>query len=167
MKPTGGVDGRPVRPVLGRPTPCDPGSFVVTTDDGVIFSCIRAPLGFGSERRWILRDSRSRRYVGPPAESDCSPWAVQGLIARWWRSRHDDGQVIRLRATSHDSSDGMAPWSRSESRATRSCVTSRYRGRLRPIDAPPLDTIRRLWDRATAYGSFAGLNRSAARRTCR
>jgi hypothetical protein len=73
---------------------CDASSFLVTTDDGVIFGCVRAPLGLGSERRWILHDSRSRQYVGPPAGSDCSPWAVQGLIANWWRSRHHDWQVI-------------------------------------------------------------------------
>jgi len=71
--------------------------LIVTADDGMMFACSLASLGLDNERRWILTDTQSTQYLGPPVGPDCSLRDVQRLVAEWWRLRHDDDRSCETR----------------------------------------------------------------------
>jgi hypothetical protein len=66
-------------------------SIIVTTEDGVMFRCMIAPLGRENEPRWIVFDVKGVRRLGPPALSDRSPHAVREAINAWWLVKKETG----------------------------------------------------------------------------
>jgi hypothetical protein len=70
--------------LYGTPT------FIVTTDDGTLFSC--APHAMGGDSgprvlRWKLIDTQRNEHAGPLYTRETDPAAVQRMVARWWDER--------------------------------------------------------------------------------
>jgi len=59
-------------------------SIIVTTEDGVMFRCMIAPLGRENEPRWVLFDVNGVRCLGPRATSDHSQETVRQVVNDWW-----------------------------------------------------------------------------------
>jgi hypothetical protein len=65
-------------------------AFVVTTDDGTLFSC--APHAMGGDAtpralRWKLIDTQRIEYAGPLYTRETDPVAVQRIVSDWWEQR--------------------------------------------------------------------------------
>lgn len=59
-------------------------SIIVTTEDGVMFRCMIAPLGRENEPRWVVFDVNGVRRLGPHATSDHSQETVRQVVNDWW-----------------------------------------------------------------------------------
>ena len=65
-------------------------AFVITTDDGTLFSCAPHAMGGGATPRalrWKLIDARRVEYAGPPYARETDAAAVQRIVSRWWEER--------------------------------------------------------------------------------
>ena len=65
-------------------------AFVITTDDGTMFSC--APHAMGGDAtprvlRWKLIDTRYVEHAGPLYAREMDAIAVQRSVSRWWEER--------------------------------------------------------------------------------
>lgn len=65
-------------------------AFVITTDDGTMFSC--APHAMGGHDtprvlRWKLIDTRQNEHAGPLYARESDALDVQRLVSRWWEER--------------------------------------------------------------------------------
>jgi hypothetical protein len=65
--------------------------IIITTDDGTRFRCTVAAIGRENEPRWVLIDSSTMQFVGPPRQSDQSPEDVKRLINEWWEAKKASG----------------------------------------------------------------------------
>ena len=71
-------------------------AFIVTTDDGTMFSC--APHAMGGDTtprllRWKLIDTHRVEYAGPLYARETDALDVQRLVARWWNERKAVGAL--------------------------------------------------------------------------
>ena len=65
-------------------------AFVITTDDGMLFSCAPHAMGGGATPRvlrWKLIDAQRVEYAGPLYARETEPADVQRLVSRWWEDR--------------------------------------------------------------------------------
>jgi hypothetical protein len=65
-------------------------AFVITTDDGTMFSCAPHAMGGGTcprVLRWKLIDSQRVEYAGPLYAREADPLEVQRIVAVWWEER--------------------------------------------------------------------------------
>jgi hypothetical protein len=76
--------------VAEDPSIYDAPSFVVTTDDGTMFSCVpQEATGrtHGKRRYWSLMCADGVLCVGPPYDPRHSAADVQRLVNDWWRQK--------------------------------------------------------------------------------
>jgi hypothetical protein len=62
-------------------------AFIITTDDGTLFSC--APHAMGGDAsprvlRWKLLDTERVEHAGPLYARETDPADVQRAVSRWW-----------------------------------------------------------------------------------
>ena len=65
-------------------------SFVVTTHDGTMFSCVpqeTVGLSHVRTRYWSLMSQDGVLYTGPPYSRTQSAEDVQRLVSEWWDAR--------------------------------------------------------------------------------
>jgi hypothetical protein len=72
-------------------------AFVITTDDGTMFSC--APHAMGGDTtpralRWKLIDTQLVEYAGPLYARETDAVVVQRAVSQWWEERKT---VVALR----------------------------------------------------------------------
>jgi len=65
-------------------------AFVITTDDGTMFSC--APHAMGGDDtprvlRWKLIDTQQLEHAGPLYARESEALDVQRIVSRWWAER--------------------------------------------------------------------------------
>jgi hypothetical protein len=65
-------------------------AFVITTDDGTMFSC--APHAMGGVTtprvlRWKLIDTQRVEHAGPLYARETDAMQVQYIVSRWWEER--------------------------------------------------------------------------------
>jgi hypothetical protein len=73
-------------------------AFVITTDDGTMFSC--APHAMGGDTtpralRWKLIDTQRVEYAGPLYGRETEAADVQRLVCLWWRE-HKAAAALRV-----------------------------------------------------------------------
>jgi hypothetical protein len=65
---------------------------------GTKIRCSIAALGRETDPRWVLFDSDSVQYIGPPVESSKSPEAVERLVSpAWWGGQATRGRRLGRR----------------------------------------------------------------------
>lgn len=79
-------------------------SFVVTTHNGTIFSCVpqeTVGLSHVRTRYWSLMSQDGVLYTGPPYARTQSAEDVQRLVSEWWDARkwlkHDGPDALNSR----------------------------------------------------------------------
>ena len=65
-------------------------AFLITTDDGTLFSC--APHAMGGDTsprvlRWKLIDAQRVEHAGPLYAREVEAAEVQRIVTRWWDAR--------------------------------------------------------------------------------
>ena len=65
-------------------------AFVITTDDGTMFSCAPHAMGGGSTPRvlrWKLIDTQRVEHAGPLYARESDAMEVQRIVSLWWEER--------------------------------------------------------------------------------
>ena len=68
----------------------DAPSFVVSVDDGTMFSCVpreTVGLAHAKNRYWSLMSQDGVLYIGPPYAGSQSADEVRRLVSEWWRHK--------------------------------------------------------------------------------
>ena len=68
-------------------------AFIVTADDGRMFSCAVEEVGSQRQRRWIFVDTDGTRYIGPPWTGALHEAQLRALVQMWWSTKRELGQA--------------------------------------------------------------------------